>query len=89
VVITGNRYTLAAVNLLVIIMKQAAFRYLLYAFTVLQREYESVCTSTDMCKTGLTCSTSGFQCNCPSLLPAGRCDCDVTKYYHETNGCGE
>jgi hypothetical protein len=38
---------------------------------------------------GLYCTTSDYTCNCPSTLPASRCDCASTSYYKSAvDGCG-
>ena len=50
------------------------------------------CGATVECKSalGLYCSTTGYQCECPTSLPAGRCDCTSSQYYKDaTFGCGK
>lgn len=55
---------------------------------VSQLGYGSICSATSQCSTalGLTCSTTGYLCNCPTSLAAGRCDCTESQYY--SGGCG-
>ena len=63
-----------------------------YAFSLLkvvQREYSSICDSTnDQCSTalGLACTNSFYSCDCPTELPAYRCDCGPTEYYKDSDG---
>ena len=57
-----------------------------------QKPYASSCSATEECKVALNlyCSTTGYQCECPTSLPAGRCDCASTQYYKDaTSGCGQ
>ena len=55
----------------------------------LQRTYTSTCSANSDCQTALNliCTTSSFQCNCPSHLPAYTCDCAPDKYFDYVAGC--
>ena len=64
---------------------------LFFLWKVNQKDYASTCAATVECKAalGLYCSTTGNQCECPTSLPAGNCDCTSTQYYKDaTSGCG-
>jgi len=64
---------------------------LLYFVIVEQKPYTSSCSVNDECKQALNlyCSSLNNQCECPTNLAAGSCDCASTQYYKDgTSGCG-
>ena len=82
--------------LLVVTLKVLSILPIIFQFyinlKVEQKNYAIACTATVECKSALNlyCSTTGNQCECPTNLPAGRCDCTSTQYYKDTTfGCGK
>ena len=65
------------------------WKVLFFYLIELQRTYTSTCSANSDCQTALNliCTTSSFQCNCPSHLPAYTCDCAPDKYYDYVAGC--
>ena len=54
-----------------------------------EKVYGDVCSANEQCRQlfNLQCSTSNYQCYCPTNYPSSRCDCPPTKYYDSTVGC--